>query len=238
MDPTILVEELIEKSARKILLVVMDGLGDLPDPRSGKTPLEAARTPNLDSIAPRASMGLSHPIARGVTPGSGPAHMALFGYDPVATRIGRGVLEALGVGLPMGPRDLAFRANFASMDRAGIDAAFIANIATKPTQADPIIAWSKEIRSKRIIPLGSVHPESPAWKNQIAAIRRAGYPGIKLHPLYQAFTVDDPALTPFFREIENQNLFLLLHAGYDIAFPDDGRALPFRIARLAKNTRG
>jgi 2,3-bisphosphoglycerate-independent phosphoglycerate mutase len=119
MDPTKLVEELIEKSASKILLVVMDGLGDLPDAKTGRTPLEAARTPTFDSIAPRASMGLSHPIAPGITPGSGPAHMSLFGYDPVATRIGRGVLEALGVGMEMGPNHLAFRANFASKDAAG-----------------------------------------------------------------------------------------------------------------------
>jgi 2,3-bisphosphoglycerate-independent phosphoglycerate mutase len=119
MDPTLLVEELVEKSKSKILLLVMDGLGDLPDPATGLTPLEAAKTPHLDAIAPKASMGLSHPIARGVTPGSGPSHMSLFGYDPLASRIGRGVLEALGIGLTMGPNDLAFRANFASMDAGG-----------------------------------------------------------------------------------------------------------------------
>ena len=118
-DPTALSEELIEKSGGKILLVVMDGVGDIPDVGSGMTPLEAAKTPNLDGIAPACSLGLAYAIGRGITPGSGPAHMSLFGYDPIAHRIGRGVLEALGVGLSMGPNDLAFRANFASRDTDG-----------------------------------------------------------------------------------------------------------------------
>lgn len=119
MDPTTLCEELIEKNGGKILLIVVDGVGDLPDAKRGLTPLEAAKTPNLDSIAPASSMGLAYAIGRGITPGSGPAHMSLFGYDPTEHRIGRGVLEALGVGMAMGPNDLAFRANFASKDDTG-----------------------------------------------------------------------------------------------------------------------
>jgi predicted TIM-barrel fold metal-dependent hydrolase len=122
----------------------------------------------------------------------------------------------------------------ASMDAAGIDAAFIASIATKPSQAEPILAWSEQIRSKRIIPLGSVHPASTGFRQEIAAIRKGGLPGIKLHPMYQDFTIDDPALTPFFSAIEDNRLILLMHAGYDIAFPGDVRALPSRIARLAE----
>lgn len=119
IDPAALSEELIEKQGGKILLVIMDGVGDIPDAETGRTPLETAKTPNLDSIAPAASLGLAYAIGRGITPGSGPAHMSLFGYDPTAHRIGRGVLEALGVGLSMGPNDLAFRANFASKDADG-----------------------------------------------------------------------------------------------------------------------
>ncbi len=119
MNPTALCEELLEKKGGKILLVVMDGVGDLPDAEKGLTPLGVAKTPTLDSIAPGASMGLAYAIGRGITPGSGPAHMSLFGYDPTEHRIGRGVLEALGVGMKMGPNDLAFRANFASRDEAG-----------------------------------------------------------------------------------------------------------------------
>ncbi len=119
MDPTKLCEELIEKKGGKILLLLMDGVGDIPDPEKDVTPLEAARTPNLDSIAPAASMGLAYAVGRGITPGSGPAHMSLFGYDPTEHRIGRGVLEALGVGMEMGSNDLAFRANFATKDETG-----------------------------------------------------------------------------------------------------------------------
>lgn len=122
----------------------------------------------------------------------------------------------------------------ASMDAAGIDTALIANIATKPAQAEPILAWSRAIRSPRIVPLGSVHPAGSGFREEIAAVRKAGLPGIKLHPMYQDFTVDDPALTPFFRAIEEQEQFVLLHAGYDIAFPGDTRAMPYRIARLAE----
>jgi 2,3-bisphosphoglycerate-independent phosphoglycerate mutase len=119
INATKLAEELIEKTGGRILLVIMDGVGDVPDAETGKTPLEAAKTPNLDKLAPRSSLGLAYAIGRGITPGSGPAHMSLFGYDPVETRIGRGVLEALGVGMEMGPDDLAFRCNFASLDEAG-----------------------------------------------------------------------------------------------------------------------
>ena len=119
INATKLAEELIEASGGRILLIIMDGVGDIPDAESGKTPLEAAKTPNLDSIAPQSSLGLAYAIGRGITPGSGPAHMSLFGYDPVETRIGRGVLEALGVGMEMGPDDLAFRCNFATKDADG-----------------------------------------------------------------------------------------------------------------------
>lgn len=114
-----LARELAGAKGGKILLVVVDGVGGLPDGESGRTSLETARTPNLDRVAPRASMGLAHAVARGITPGSGPAHMSLFGYDPTECRIGRGILEALGVGLSVGPKDLAVRANFATLDKSG-----------------------------------------------------------------------------------------------------------------------
>jgi len=103
----------------RIVLLVMDGLGGLPMQPGGKTELETARTPNLDALCVRGSCGLSYPVAPGVTPGSGPAHLALFGYDPVRFDIGRGVLEAVGIEFPMTPRDLAARGNFCSLDAAG-----------------------------------------------------------------------------------------------------------------------
>ncbi|MGH7741631.1 MAG: 2,3-bisphosphoglycerate-independent phosphoglycerate mutase [Candidatus Eiseniibacteriota bacterium] len=116
-----LIESLIQDAPSKIVLLVMDGLGDLPHPdHAWKTPLEAARTPNLDALSPAAAMGRLLPVAPGVTPGSGPGHLALFGYDPIATSVGRGVLEALGAGLELKPGDVAARANFCTVDEKGV----------------------------------------------------------------------------------------------------------------------
>jgi 2,3-bisphosphoglycerate-independent phosphoglycerate mutase len=120
LDPK-LIESLALKQGARIVLLVLDGLGDLPDPaRGGATPLEAASTPNLDRLAPAAALGRILPVAPGVTPGSGPGHVALFGFDPVTTEVGRGVLEALGAGLDLQPGDVAARANFCTVDAAGV----------------------------------------------------------------------------------------------------------------------
>jgi 2,3-bisphosphoglycerate-independent phosphoglycerate mutase len=114
-------ESLIQDAPSKIVLLVMDGLGDLPNAEYGwKTPLEAARTPHFDAIAPAAAMGRLLPVAPGITPGSGPGHLGLFGYDPLTTLVGRGVLEALGAGLELKPGDVAARANFCSVDAKGV----------------------------------------------------------------------------------------------------------------------
>ncbi len=112
-------DDLAEASGGRIVLVVMDGLGGLPDPRTGKTELETAAIPNLNRIAGQAALGLHQPVAPGVTPGSGPGHLALFGYDPLRWNIGRGVLSALGVGFELREGDLATRLNFASVDADG-----------------------------------------------------------------------------------------------------------------------
>ncbi len=112
-------DELAEASGGRIVLVVMDGLGGLPDPVTGRTELESAATPNLDRIAASAALGLHQPVAPGVTPGSGPGHLALFGYDPLRWNIGRGVLSALGVGFELREGDLATRLNFATLDAEG-----------------------------------------------------------------------------------------------------------------------
>lgn len=104
----------------KILLLIMDGLGGLPIEQGGPTELEAANSPNLDRLAREGSTGLSIPILRGVEPGSGPAHLALFGYDPLVYDVGRGALEAAGIGLKVGPGDVAARGNFCTVDEKGL----------------------------------------------------------------------------------------------------------------------
>ncbi len=112
--------ELSVKTDSKIVLLVLDGLGGLPiEDSGGMTELEAANTPNLDDLAASSDLGLSRPVAAGVSPGSGPGHLALFGYEPVRFLVGRGVLSALGVGFDLEKTDLAARINFATLDDSG-----------------------------------------------------------------------------------------------------------------------
>jgi 2,3-bisphosphoglycerate-independent phosphoglycerate mutase len=114
-----LIQELREDNASKIVLLVADGLGGLPLQPGGKTELETARTTNLDNCAREGVTGLSTPVLPGITPGSGPGHLGLFGYDPLEYRIGRGILEALGINFAVGPRDVAARGNFCTVDASG-----------------------------------------------------------------------------------------------------------------------
>ncbi len=115
-----LIKGLSRTSPEKIILLVIDGLSGLPDPGTGRTELETARIPNLDALAALGICGLADPIAPGITPGSGPGHLALFGYDPVECNIGRGVLEAIGIDIELGPGDVAARGNFCTIDKKGI----------------------------------------------------------------------------------------------------------------------
>lgn len=104
----------------RIVLLVMDGLGGLPRETGGLTELETARTPNLDALAKLSALGLSVPVRPGITAGSGPGHLGLFGYDPVEFEIGRGALEALGVDFDLHPEDIAARGNFCTLDEQGV----------------------------------------------------------------------------------------------------------------------
>jgi 2,3-bisphosphoglycerate-independent phosphoglycerate mutase len=109
------------KTGGKLVLVVMDGLGDIATKQSGYlTPLEAARTPNLDALSKESAQGRMIPVAPGITPGSGPGHLGLFGYDPLEFAVGRGVIEALGLGLELKGGDVAARANFCTLNNKGL----------------------------------------------------------------------------------------------------------------------
>jgi 2,3-bisphosphoglycerate-independent phosphoglycerate mutase len=113
------IEALVESADTKIVLLVMDGLGGLAGAESGKTALEAARTPHLDKLAAQGICGLHESVRAGITPGSGPAHLALFGYDPLRYQVGRGVLAALGIGFDLQQGDVAARGNFCTVDEEG-----------------------------------------------------------------------------------------------------------------------
>ena len=156
-----LVSKLIQKNSSKIVLCVLDGLGGLPV--DGKTELEAARTPNLDRISSDASLGLHVPVKRGITPGSGAAHLALFGYDPVRNEIGRGVLEALGLGVELGPSDVAVRGNFATVKYEG----------DTPVVTDRRAGRLKTEENRRVISRVSSAIE------EISGVKVSFYPGLE-----------------------------------------------------------
>src|SRR4030066_2240893 len=109
-----LIKDLIQKNNTKILLIVLDGLGGLPV--NGKTELDAAHKPNMDALAIKSACGLHIPVGMGITPGSGPGHLSLFGYDPIEWQVGRGVLEALGLGVELKKTDIAIRVNYATIE--------------------------------------------------------------------------------------------------------------------------
>jgi len=116
-----LYSELTLKTKATLALLVLDGVGDIAtEAQDGMTPLEAAVTPHLDALAKDAAQGRMIPVAPGITPGSGPGHLGLFGYDPLEFQVGRGVIEALGLGMELKPGDVCARANFATLDAKGI----------------------------------------------------------------------------------------------------------------------
>lgn len=119
MDVSTVWEELAWEKGGKIVYILLDGVGGLPDPDRGRTELQVARTPNFDAIAKASSCGLLEIVGPGITPGSGPGHLSLFGYDPLKYNIGRGVLSALGIDFDLQENDVAARVNFATIDKNG-----------------------------------------------------------------------------------------------------------------------
>ncbi len=114
-----LLKGLLKKNDKKIVYLVMDGIGGLPREKGGKTELETAKTPNLDGLALESECGLHNPIDYGIIPGSAPGHLSIFGYSPADYPIGRGVVAAMGIGVPLKPGDVAARVNFATLDERG-----------------------------------------------------------------------------------------------------------------------
>lgn len=119
-----------------------------------------------------------------------------------------------------------------SMDRCGIEKSIICCIATKPAQFDSIFSWCLSIQSERIIPFPSVHPADSKFAERILQIKSAGFKGIKFHPYYQDFDIDEERMFPIYEKICEQNLLLVLHTGYDFAFPRIPRADPLKILKL------
>ena len=120
MDLDSIYSNLTIQTGAKLVLIVMDGLGDVATKQSNYlTPLESAATPNLDALSKDSAQGRMIPVAPGITPGSGPGHLGLFGYDPLEFQVGRGVIEALGLGIELNAGDVAARANFCTLDHKG-----------------------------------------------------------------------------------------------------------------------
>ncbi len=125
-----------------------------------------------------------------------------------------------------------------SMDKAGIASSVICSMAARVEQFQPILDWSLAIRSERIIPFPSIHPGDPDWKDHLRAIKEHGFIGLKMHPYYQNFYIDDPELFDFYQQIRELDLLLIMHTGYDIAYPRIKRAEPARVLNLLQKVEG
>jgi len=160
-----IIKDLVQKNNTKILLIILDGLGGLP--LDGKTELDSAKKPNLDAIASQSACGLHIPVAMGITPGSGPGHLSLFGYDPIEWQIGRGVLEALGLGIELKKTDIAIRINYATLDKGIIKDRRAGRI---PTDENRKITGRLQEKIKKI---GNVEVLfAPGMEHRFAAVLR------------------------------------------------------------------
>jgi 2,3-bisphosphoglycerate-independent phosphoglycerate mutase len=160
-----LIRDLLQKNNTKIILLVLDGLGGLPV--KGKTELDTANKPNLDRLSAESACGLHIPVAMGITPGSGPGHLSLFGYDPIEWQIGRGVLEALGLGVDLKKTDVAIRVNYATIENGIIKDRRAGRI---PTDQSRKITEKLQEKIRRI---GDVEVIlSPGMEHRFAAVLR------------------------------------------------------------------
>lgn len=125
-----------------------------------------------------------------------------------------------------------------SMDRSGIEKSVICCIATRPEQFDPILRWCGQVRSDRLIPFPSVHPADPAALDRVRRIAAEGFVGVKMHPYYQDFVADEERMPAIYREVTRHDLLLVMHTGYDIAFPRIRRADPQRIVKITEQFPG
>jgi 2,3-bisphosphoglycerate-independent phosphoglycerate mutase len=160
-----LIRDLIQENNKKILLIVLDGLGGLPI--DGKTELDAADKPNLDALAAGSACGLHLPVGIGITPGSGPGHLSLFGYDPVEWQIGRGVLEALGLGVELKKTDIAIRINYATIGNGIIEDRRAGRI---PTDESRKITERLQEKIQKIGDVGVIF--SPGMEHRFAVVLR------------------------------------------------------------------
>ncbi len=125
-----------------------------------------------------------------------------------------------------------------SMDRTGIEKSVVCCIATKPEQFEPILAWCEHIRSDRLIPFPSVHPSDPSVADHVRRVRKAGFQGIKLHPYYQDFFAEEDRMLALYEAADRSDLLLVMHTGYDVAFPRIRRADPARILGVKERFPG
>lgn len=164
-----LIKGIVQKNDRKILFVVLDGLGGLPI--NGRTELEAANKPNLNRLAFESACGLHVPVGYGITPGSGPGHLALFGYDPIKYQIGRGVLEALGLGIELRKTDVAIRVNYATVENGVVKDRRAGRI---PTEESRLLTLSLQ---EKIRSIGDVEVIfAPGMEHRFAAVLRFPMP--------------------------------------------------------------
>ncbi len=125
-----------------------------------------------------------------------------------------------------------------SMDHAGIERSVVCCIATKPEQFEPILRWCQAIRCERLIPFPSIHPADPDAVARVGLVKEQGFLGLKLHPFYQSFYALEERMLPFYEEVNRQNLLLVMHTGFDIAFPRERRADPQTLLEVTRTFTG